>query len=129
MTLSINSGFGCTSEITHTVTIEDNLIFPNVITPNGDNLNDVFAIENLNTNINLEDPDQYRSNELYIYDRWGKLVYKAKNYDTVSKDGQIMRGAQCFDALNLPDGVYYYSFYYKGKVKVVNYNGTLTVIR
>ena len=129
VTLSINSGFGCTSEITHTVTIEDNLIFPNVITPNGDNLNDVFAIENLNTNINLEDPDQYRSNELYIYDRWGKLVYKAKNYDTVSKDGQIMRGAQCFDALNLPDGVYYYSFYYKGKVKVVNYNGTLTVIR
>ena len=97
-----------------------------------DNLFDIF--DNFqkkffdNTNASLP-AFQYRSNELFIYDRWGKLVYKAKNYDTVSKDGQIMRGAQCFDALNLPDGVYYYSFYYKGKVKVVNYNGTLTVIR
>jgi gliding motility-associated-like protein len=129
VTLSINSGFGCTSEITHTVIIEDDLVFPNVITPNGDNLNDVFAIENLNTNINMEDPDRYRNNELLIYDRWGKLVYKAKNYDTVSKDGQIIRGSQCFDASGLSDGVYYYSFHYKGKAKVVEYNGSLTVIR
>ena len=129
VTLYINSGFGCTSEITHTVTIDDDLVFPNVITPNGDNLNDVFAIQNLSTDINLEDPDQYRSNELFVYDRWGKLVYKAKNYDTIAKDGQIIRGTQYFDASGLPDGIYYYSFHYKGKVKVVDYNGSLTVIR
>ena len=103
--------------------------FPNVITPNGDNINDVFAIENLNTNVNLEDPDAFRNNELLIYDRWGKLVYSAKNYDTFARNGQIERGMQAFDGMNLPDGVYYFSFYYKGKAKTVKYNGTVTIIR
>ena len=129
VTLRVETGAGCFSEITHTVVIEQDLVFPNVITPNGDNINDVFAIENLNTNVNLEDPDAFRNNELLIYDRWGKLVYSAKNYDTFSRNGQIERGMQAFDGLNLPDGVYYFSFYYKGKAKVVKYNGTITIIR
>lgn len=129
VTLSITSGEGCSSEITHKVVIEDNLIFPNIITPNGDNVNDIFAIQNLNTNINPEDPDEYRTNELYIYDRWGKRVYYAKNYDTYAKDGQPVIGNQFFDAAGLSDGVYYYSFYYKGKAKVVDYHGSLTVTR
>lgn len=129
VTLHIETNAGCSSEITHTVVIEQDLVFPNVITPNGDNMNDVFAIENLNTNVNLEDPDQYRNNKLYIYDRWGKKVYEAHNYDTFAKDGTIYKGTQYFDGGTLPDGVYYYSFYYKGKAKTVNYNGSLSIIR
>ncbi len=129
VTLYIETESGCVSEITHTVTIEQDLVFPNVITPNGDGYNDVFAIENLNTQVNLEDPDGYRTNELYIYDRWGKRVYAAKNYDTFAKDGTIQVGSQYFDGSNLQDGVYYFSFYYKGKAKTVNYNGSLTIIR
>ena len=100
-----------------------------MITPNGDNINDIFAIENLNTSINAEDPDRYRNNKLQIFDRWGKKVYEAINYDTFAKDGQVNPGTQIFDGSNLPDGVYYFSFYYKGKAKTVNYNGTLTIIR
>ena len=127
--LHIETEDGCASEIAHTVVVEQDLVFPNVITPNGDGINDVFAIENLNTNINLEDPDEYRTNKLYIYDRWGKKVYSAKNYDTYSRDGQIVVGEQFFDGANLSDGVYYYSFYFKGKAKTVNYNGSLTILR
>ena len=129
VTLHIVTEAGCNSEITHTVVIEDDLVFPNVITPNGDNLNDVFAIGNLNTAINPEDPDKFRHNELFIHDRWGKKVYEARDYDTYAKNGQIIRGTQCFDGTGLPDGVYYYSFYYKGKAKTVSYNGSLTIIR
>jgi gliding motility-associated-like protein len=129
VTLHIETEDGCASEIAHTVVIEQDLIFPNVITPNGDGINDVFAIENLNTNVNLEDPDEYRTNKLYIYDRWGKKVYSAKNYDTFSLNGQITLGNQFFDGSSLSDGVYYFSFYYKGKAKTVNYNGSLTIIR
>ena len=129
VTLSIETAAGCNSEITHTVVVEQDLVFPNVITPNGDGLNDVFAIQNLNTNINPEDPDEYRHNDLFIYDRWGKKVYEAHNYDTFSRDGVITPGTQAFDGSHLPDGVYYFSFYYKGKVKTVQYNGTLTIIR
>ena len=129
VTLHIETGDGCSSEITHTVVIEQDLIFPNIITPNGDGSNDVFAIENLNTNVNPEDPDGYRNNKLIIYDRWGKKVYEAKNYDTFSRDGQIQPGSQIFDASNVADGVYYFSFQYKGKAKTVTYNGSLTIIR
>ena len=129
VTLNLISRFGCSSSITHTVVIEDDLIFPNVITPNGDGINDCFAIQNLNIRYNPEDPDEYRSNELYVYDRWGKTVYHAKNYDTYAVDGKILRGTQYFDASQLSDGVYYYTFYYKGKVKTVDYHGSITVIR
>ena len=129
VTLHIETGDGCASEITHMVVIEQDLIFPNVITPNGDGSNDVFAIENLNTDVNPEDPDGYRNNKLVIFDRWGKKVYEAKNYDTFARDGQIQLGSQVFDASGVSDGVYYFSFYYKGKAKTVNYNGSLTIIR
>ena len=129
VTLHVESNSGCSSEVTHTVVIEQDLIFPNVITPNGDNVNDVFAIENLNTNVIEDDPDGFRTNRLLIYDRWGKKVYDAKNYDTYAKDGNITRGDNVFDGSNLSDGVYYYSFQYKGKAKTVTFNGSLTIIR
>ena len=129
VTLHVQSNSGCSSEITHTVVIESDLIFPNVITPNGDGINDVWAIENLNTNINPEDPDGYRNNRLQIFDRWGKKVYDAKNYDTYAKDGTIYPGLQVFDGSGLTDGVYYYSFQYKGKAKTITFNGSITIVR
>lgn len=129
VTLYITNEHGCSSEIAHTVVIEEDLVFPNIITPNGDNVNDVFAIQNLNTNIDPEDPDGYRTNDLYISNRWGKVVYHVKNYDTYAKDGKIVKGEHVFDATNLPDGLYYYSFYYKGKAKIIDYHGSLTVVR
>ena len=129
VTLSVTTDAGCMDTISHYVIIEDELIFPNVITPNGDGFNDVWAIGNLSTRINPEDPDQYRTNELRIYDRWGKQVYHAKNYDTYVRNGEIFPGEKIFTGENLSDGVYYYSFYYKGKAKVVKYNGSLTIVR
>lgn len=127
--LTVSTDFDCSAEISHTIIVEADLIFPNVITPNGDGSNDVFAIGNLNTNINMEDPDEYRTNDLMIYDRWGKLVFKAHNYDTYAKDGQVFVGSNPFTAENCSDGVYYYSFYYKGHYKETKYNGSLTIIR
>jgi len=129
VTLFIETEHGCIDEIIHTVVIEADLIFPNVITPNGDGFNDVFAITNLNTKINPEDPDEYRTNTLDIYDRWGKKVYQADNYDTFMKGEELTVGSKFFDGHNLNDGVYYFTFYYKGKAKIVNYHGTLNIIR
>ena len=129
VTLHVQSNSGCSSEITHTIVIEQDLVFPNVITPNGDGINDVFAIENLNTSINPEDPDGYRNNRLQIFDRWGKKVYDAKNYDTYAKSGTVYPGNQIFDGSGLSDGTYYYSFSYKGKAKTVTFNGSITILR
>ena len=134
VTLSMFTPEGCNSSITHTVTLEADLVFPNVITPNDDGINDVFAIGNLNTTMNEFDPDKYRNNELTIYDRWGKQVYHAKNYDTFidltgERGNGVIKGDQVFDGSKLNDGSYFYTFYYKGKFKTVNYHGTLQIIR
>ena len=130
VSFTIETSFGCKSVMTHTVVIEEDLVFPNAITPNGDSKNDVFAIKNLNTNINFEDPDQYRTNSLQIYDRWGKKVYDVENYDTYQKDDEaIVVGEKYFDATGLNDGEYYFVFYYKGKTKTVKYSGSVLVVR
>lgn len=58
---------------------------PNVITPNGDEMNDVFKVENLSRPVTLS-----------IYNRWGVLIYEDEAYqNTWSADG-------------LDAGVYYY---------------------
>ncbi len=129
VTLSLITDSGCGDSVSHVVAIEDDLIFPNVITPNGDGINDVWAIGNLNTDINFEDPDGYRTNELRISDRYGKVVFKAKNYDTYSKDGQIYVGTNPFSGQDLSDGVYFYTFSYKGKAKTTQWHGSITIVR
>ena len=111
------------------VIIEEDLEFPNIITPNKDGLNDFFAVKNLNTNYNPEDPDQYRSNYLEIFDRWGKKVYDVENYDTYMKNEQIFVGEKSFSGDQLQDGQYYFAFYYKGKAKTDKYSGSLLIIR
>lgn len=129
VTLSLITDSGCGDSVSHVVVIEDDLIFPNVITPNGDGINDVWAIGNLNTDINFEDPDGYRTNELRISDRYGKVVFHVKNYDTYSKDGQIYVGTNPFSGQDLSDGVYYYTFTYKGKAKTTQWHGSITILR
>ena len=129
VTLALTTGSGCGDSVSHVVVIEDDLIFPNVITPNGDGINDVWAIGNLNTDINPEDPDEYRHNELRISDRYGKVVFHVKNYDTWAKDGQIYPGQHVFNGEGLSDGVYYFTFTYKGKAKTFSWNGSITIVR
>ena len=129
VTLALTTDSGCGDSVSHTVVIEDDLRFPNVITPNGDGINDVWAIENLNTDINPEDPDEYRHNELRISDRYGKVVFHVKNYDTWAKDGQIYTGLNPFNGDGLSDGVYFFTFTYKGKAKTFSWHGSITIVR
>jgi gliding motility-associated-like protein len=129
VTLALTTESGCGDSVGHTIVIEDDLIFPNIITPNGDGINDVWAIGNLNTDINPEDPDEYRHNELRISDRYGKVVFKVKNYDTWSKDGQVHLGLNPFTGEGLSDGIYYYTFTYKGKAKPITWHGSITIVR
>ncbi len=111
---------GCMDSASVTVFIEADLEFPNVITPNGDGINDVFIIKNLN-------PD--RPNKLYISDRWGKVVWNKDNYQTYMKDGQIYNAESVFGMGDLSAGVYYYAFYYEGAVRTIRFNGSITIIK
>jgi gliding motility-associated-like protein len=50
-----------------------NFYAPSAFTPNGDGRNDVFRLVGQYRNINLN---------LYIYNRWGELVFSSDNMDT-----------------------------------------------
>ncbi|MDR0971773.1 MAG: gliding motility-associated C-terminal domain-containing protein [Bacteroidales bacterium] len=84
-----------------------NISFPNVITPNGDGINDVFVIKNI---------EYYPENALQIYNQNGKLVYKSKGYKNN------------FGAENLPLGVYFYKFEYIKKGNKIKFAGSITIM-
>lgn len=52
-------------------TVDCTLTIPNVVTANGDNVNDVFKINGL---------DFFPNSSLFVYNRWGKKVYTTSNY-------------------------------------------------
>lgn len=98
------------------------LIFPNIITPNGDGSNDVFIIKNLDPTV---------PNLLSIYDRWGKKIYEKANYQTYIRKGdtQVHNESEGFGSENFSDGVYYFTFHYAVPNQTVDYHGSLTIIR
>jgi gliding motility-associated-like protein len=73
-------------------TNETDFSFPNVITANGDGVNDLFEIQNL--------PD---NTEVIILNRWGNLVFSSGNYQN-NWNGKDTSGKE------LVDGVYTYKF-------------------
>lgn len=81
----------------------------NIITPNGDGLNDFLVFEGVITNPN---------NKLTIVNRWGKPVYTKVSYDN-SFNG-ISQGSDVVQkGVALPVGTYYYVLELKGEEDVI----------
>ena len=110
-TFSVNDQHGCYNSDVVTVTVRpgNQLFFYNTFTPNGDGDNDVFYIGNL---------EKYPDNNLKIYNRYGKQVYSATNYDN-TWNGTYLGNL-------LPTGTYFYIFN-DGVSK--QYKGSVTIIR
>ena len=68
------------------------IVIPNVFTPNQDGVNDTFEIGALPQNCRL-----------YIYDRWGKLIFESGNYNN-EWNGEGELAAVYFYVLETPDG-------------------------
>ncbi len=66
----------------------------NTITPNGDGKNDVLEFRGL---------EAYFPNKLIVFNRWGKIVYEAIDYQSTED-----RFDGTYKGKVLPDGVYYY---------------------
>jgi gliding motility-associated-like protein len=75
------------------VRIGNPLFIPNLISPNGDNLNDGFRIRGIQPAIW----------KLDVFDRWGKRVYSTPAYDLNWKGEQQVPGVYFF-VLKNPDG-------------------------
>lgn len=107
---------GCTSPSTTTLlyitgggTIAD-FDFPNVITANGDLINDSLDIDQF-----INGCGTY---EVVIWNRWGNLIYRQAN-------GEIPFHGKDQDGSKLEDGVYFYRMTYGDKEKT----GTITILR
>ena len=88
----------------------DDFEFPNVITPNGDGINDNLDLENY-----FETCQEFT---FFVFNRWGNLVYQQSNTD-------IPFGGLTLDTATLVDGVYLYKLSYEKGEK----NGYIHVIR
>ena len=108
---------GCKDSVTDTIHIRTvKLKIPNVFTPNGDGFNDNWVIQ-VEGNADMDYRESYISNEMLIFDRWGRKVYSATNYQSGDFDGK-----------NLSDGVYYYVFRCHGEYGDDVYKGSVTII-
>lgn len=109
--------YECHDTITRTITIiNDNLMFPTVVTPNGDGVNDIFEIHN------LIDGQAFPDNELSIYNRYGKRIYFVQN---------LRHESEFWDpeATNTPSGTYFYRFIGRGPIRDVEFKGSIEVLR
>jgi gliding motility-associated-like protein len=97
-TVEISNEFGCkTSLSTNVAVVCDSMLVPTGFSPNDDGVNDGYVIDGI---------ENYPGNKLWVYNRWGKLVYKATDYNN-SWDG-ISNISGIYMSKKLPTGTYYY---------------------
>lgn len=125
---TIEIGFSCSPE------------FPNVFTPNDDGNNDFFEIKNLTIG-------NYSESLLTIYNRWGQIIYLAKDYGLSDEekwwDGKTTFSMKPYSGISadrdieanqikeVNDCVYYYVFdvYNKAHDQPEKYTGYITIIK
>ena len=93
--------------------INDFLQFPNLVTPNGDGINDRFVIQNLVNGL------AYPINSLDVYNKWGSRVFHREN---ISSEDDF------WDPADLPDGTYFYRFSASGYNGNIEHNGAVEVL-
>ncbi len=103
--LTLTDGNNCSDTLTATVAEAPctDIIVHDVITPNGDGVNDVWVIERIQF---------YPKNLAQVFDKWGDMVYEKQGYNS-DWHGQSKTGTL------LPDGTYYYVL----KLNTPNANG------
>ena len=91
------------AEVTIAVIPADCGKIPNIITPNGDGVNDYLVVPC------LYDPMGYPKNSIVVYNIWGDKVYEASPYSN-DKNSAWQGTLNGDPGKPLPDGTYYYLF-------------------
>jgi gliding motility-associated-like protein len=112
--VSVTTAFG-TSGLSESTTVlfklySGQILVNNILTPNGDGKNDFWKIENL---------EMYPINEVLVFDKMGKMVYRQKNYQQ-DWDGS-------FEGVPLNSGTYYYQISFGPDLNPLK--GYLTILK
>ena len=114
ITLYAEGPLGCVDSISDVFIPVANLYVPSAFTPNNDGINDFFKVEG----------HDIFSFEIWVYNRWGELVYNSRDLDDVW-DGSD-RGGEYY----VKDGVYVYTLKAVGiRENGIEETGTVTVYR
>ena len=108
--VSVNDGKNCKDAVAELLVrpCVDDLLIPNCITPNGDEINDTWVIDNI---------DLFESHLVYVFNRWGQQLFSAIN-NYKPWDGK-------YKGRKLPAGTYMYYIQLNNGIK---FCGTLTII-
>jgi len=99
VSLVVASDKGCLDTVNEVITIQYVVIAPNIITPNGDGLNEILAFKNL---------EYFKNNKLQVFNRWGTRLYKDDDYKNN------------WSGKDLSDGTYFYILEIPEKHKTLN---------
>ena len=93
-----------------------------IVTPDGDGVNDYFEIDNI---------ESFPNNTVQIFNRWGVVVYETKGYDNrINVFRGVSNGRATIQAdAKLPVGVYFYVVKYVNQDKNLNKAGYLYINR
>lgn len=113
--LTATNSFGCETTVTQNVEVQssvplEKVQLPNILTPNGDGLNDQLVI--------APNFDECADFEVLIFNRWGNLVYRY-NQNGTAFEGKNMGG------IRLQPGVYFYVI----RSGNVEKNSSLTIVQ
>ncbi len=120
-TLTVEDTTACsaTNEITITVDKQRHFFVPNVFTPNGDNINDIFYP--------FGSPSISNVRKMLVYDRWGELMFQNENF---SPDSPTNGWDGTFKGLDMDAGVFVYYIeieFLDGLVE--EFTGDVTLVR
>ncbi len=108
--VTVKDQYGCKATAAVTITLGcDTLDIPNGFSPNGDGTNDYFVIDGINN---------YPGNSIFIYNRWGNLIYKQHDYDNKWNGSSNVGGALFGE--ELPNGTYYFILNLNNEQKPIN---------
>ena len=94
ITLSVQDNLGCEDQYSLLVTVIDPILsIPNVVTPNGDGINDELLFSEL----------YFKTYQVEIFNRWGDLIYTIKD-----QTGLAIWDAATQEGKPVTDGVYFY---------------------
>ena len=109
--LTVTDANNCIEDTSFKIASLTSECIPNVFSPNGDNINDSWS---------LEDTFLYSDSKVSIYGRFGSLIFESVGYYE-KWNGTNTNGAE------VPDGVYFYSIELGNGFDPIN--GTISILR